>query len=83
MDFKSSVGTLEELGEPSIPVSAIGIYRRDPVNGSRTTLALSPDGSHGHGQGVHCFSIVGIDKKPALYSSAVQSCKFCQLLVTV
>jgi hypothetical protein len=52
MDFKPSVRTLEQLGEPPIPVSAIGIrilHHRDPVtNGLRTptaTLALSPDGS--------------------------------------
>jgi WD40 repeat protein len=52
MDFKPSVKTLEQLGEPPISVSAIGIrilHHRDPVtNGLRpdtATLAISPDGS--------------------------------------
>lgn len=52
MDFKPSVRKPPELGEPLIPVSAVGIrvlHHRDPVTnglGSPTaTLALSLDGS--------------------------------------
>jgi hypothetical protein len=51
MDFKPTVKTLEQLGEPPVSISAVGIrvlHHRDPVtNGLRAptaTLAVSRDG---------------------------------------